>query len=198
MDTYVYELDGNLYINLTNKCSNNCDFCVRNGHEGYFGHKLWLKKEPTAEDVLSSIDYGKKYNEIVFCGFGEPTEKLDVLLKVAKALKEKGYKLRLNTNGQGNLINKRDITKDLSKVLDSVNVSLNSADKESYQKVCHSIYGESAYEELIDFAKKCQTQGIDTTLSVVDVIGKKEVDKCKRVADRNGLKLRVREYIEDN
>ena len=92
MDTYVYELDDNLYINLTNRCSNNCSFCVRNGHEGYFGNKLWLQKEPSAEDVLSAIDYGKKYRQVVFCGFGEPTERADVLVEIAREVKRRGEK----------------------------------------------------------------------------------------------------------
>ena len=110
MDTYVYELGKSLYINLTNRCSNACTFCVRNGHEGYFGNKLWLQKEPAAEDVLGAIDFSKKYEQVVFCGFGEPTERADVLVAVAKELKKRGYTVRVNTNGQGNLINGRDIT----------------------------------------------------------------------------------------
>ena len=91
MNTYVYEIDDNLYINLTNKCSNSCSFCVRNGKDAYYGNKRWLTKEPTAEDVLSAIDYGKKYKEIVFCGFGEPTYRTDVIVEIAKELKKKGY-----------------------------------------------------------------------------------------------------------
>lgn len=163
MDTYVYKLDGNLYINLTNKCSNACTFCVRNGHEGYFGNKLWLNREPTAQDVLSAIDYGENYNQIVFCGFGEPTEKIDVLVNVAKALKEKGYAIRLNTNGLGNLINGRDITGELAGCVDYVNVSLNASDAEKYVKICKPRFGAKAFEELISFAEKCRDKGIRQT-----------------------------------
>ena len=197
-DTYIYELDGNLYINLTNKCSNACTFCVRNGHDGYYGHKLWLKKEPTAKEVLSLIDYTKKYGQVVFCGFGEPTEKIEVLLEIGRELKAKGYIVRLNTNGHGNLINCRDITKDLSTAIDYVNVSLNAQNATEYQKVCRSIYGEKAFEELIDFAKKCQQNGIKTNLSIVDCIGEKAVQECKELAQKHGLCLRVRELITDN
>ena len=197
-NTYVYKLDGNLYINLTNKCSNACTFCVRNGHEGYFGHKLWLKKEPTAQDVLHAIDYKETYNQIVFCGFGEPTEKIEVLKQVADNLKQKGYTLRLNTNGQGNLINGRDITPELKGKIDYVNVSLNASNKEDYQKICKSRFGEDSFDELISFAEKCRDNGIDTVLSIVDVIGEEEVEKCKVLAKKHNLPLRVREFIEDN
>ncbi len=198
MNTYIYEIDENLYINLTNKCSNACDFCVRNGKDAYYGNKLWLTKEPTAEEVLSLINYDKKYNQIVFCGFGEPTEKIDVLLEVAKQLKIKGYTTRLNTNGQGNLINGRDITEDLVSCIDYVNVSLNAPDKESYQRICHSRYGEDAFDQLIDFAKKCRNRGINTVLSIVDVIGMEAIAKCKSLAEENHLNLRVREMISDS
>lgn len=197
-NVYVYELDGNLYINLTNKCSNACEFCVRNGKQGYFGNPLWLEKEPTAEEVLNAIDYKKQYNQIVFCGFGEPTEKIDVLLEVGKWLKSKGYAVRLNTNGQGNLINGKDITKDLKTAVDMVNVSLNASNAALYQKICKSRFGEKAFDELLNFAEKCRDAGIKTNLSIVDVIGEKEVALCKDLAASHNLPLRVREYISDN
>ena len=198
MNTYVYELDGNLYINLTNKCSNACDFCVRNGHDGYFGNKLWLEKEPTASDVLNAIDYTKKYNQIVFCGFGEPTEKVEVLVEIAKALKSKGYTTRVNTNGQGNLINGRNIIPELAQCIDYINVSLNAPNAENYQRICHSKFGLSAFDELIKFAENCRNHGISTNLSIVDVIGIENVEKCKKLAMEHNLNLRVREMITDN
>lgn len=197
-NVYVYELDGNLYINLTNKCSNACEFCVRNGKQGYFGNPLWLEKEPTADEVLDAIDYDKKYNQVVFCGFGEPTEKIDVLVKVGEALKKKGYAVRLNTNGQGNLINGRDITGELKKAVDFINVSLNASNATEYQKICKSRFGENAFYELLNFAEKCRDKGIKTNLSIVDVIGEEQVELCKKLAEKHGLPLRVREYISDN
>lgn len=197
-NTYVYELDGNLYINLTNKCSNACTFCVRNGHDGYFGNKLWLDSEPTAEQVLEAIDYNKKYGQAVFCGFGEPTYRTDVMAEVAAALKARGFNTRLNTNGQGNLINGRDITAELAGKIDVVNVSLNAGNPAEYQRLCMSKYGEQAFFELLDFAQKCRDRGIDTRLSIVDIIGKEQIDECKRLAESYALKLRIREYITDN
>ena len=195
-DTVVYELDGNLYINLTNKCSNVCSFCVRNGKEDYYGHKLWLKKEPTAEEVLSEIKDVKKYRQVVFCGFGEPTYRIEVLREIGCFLKKAGAFVRLNTNGQGNLINGRDITGMLEGAVDKVNVSLNEGDADSYMSVCHSIFGKECYESIIDFAVKCKQRGIETVFSVVDVIGEKEIQKCREIADRCGIPLRVRALIK--
>ncbi|MBR2337377.1 MAG: TatD family nuclease-associated radical SAM protein [Clostridia bacterium] len=196
-DTYVYELDGNLYVNLTNRCSNDCKFCVRNGKESYYGHKLWLSAEPTVEQVLKSIKH-KEYNEVVFCGFGEPTFRVKEMVEIARILKEKGYKTRLNTNGHGNLINGEDITVRLQGVIDRVNVSLNAPDENEYFDVCRPVFGENAFSALIDFAVKCKNLGIDVNFSVVDCIGEKKVAKCKRLAKEVGVPLRVRKMIEDS
>ena len=179
MDTITYELGNNLYINLTNRCSNDCEFCVRNGKTSYYGNELWLEKEPTAEEVLAAVP-DKNYDQVVFCGFGEPTFRFAVLYEVGKELRARGYSVRLDTNGQGNLINGENIVPDLARAVDFVNVSLN------------------AYEELIDFAKKCKAAGIATTFSVVDCIGEKEVEKCRAIAKKAGISLRVREMIEDS
>lgn len=110
-ENFTYEIGGNLYINLTSKCSNDCTFCVRNEKADYFGHKLWLSREPSARDVTARLPQEiSRYKEYVFCGFGEPTIKLDVLLEVAKEIKARGGVTRINTNGQANMIHKRDVT----------------------------------------------------------------------------------------
>jgi TatD family-associated radical SAM protein len=103
-NTYVYKLENSLYVNLTNKCSNACDFCVRNTDTGIGDYDLWLETEPTASQVIQQIADPKQYNEIVFCGYGEPTIKLDELLEIAAWVKVNGGKVRINTNGQANLI----------------------------------------------------------------------------------------------
>ena len=197
-NTYVYELDGNLYINLTNACSNRCTFCVRNGKDSYYGNSLWLNKLPTAEDVLSQIPDVKKYPQIVFCGFGEPTERLDVLLEIATVLKQKGAYVRLNTNGQADLINQKKTAPLLKGKVDKINVSLNAPTAKEYQAVCLSRYGEQAFDALLTFAKDCQNEGIDVVLSVVDVIGEDAVARCRALTEKHGLKLRVREMISDS
>ena len=192
---FVYELDGTLYINLTNRCSNACTFCVRNGKDDYFGHELWLKREPTAEEVIALAGDPTRYRQIVFCGFGEPTYRLSELIAIGKALRQKGGYVRLNTNGQANLIHGENIAPKLKGAVDAVNVSMNAPTAPAYQAVCQSVYGEAAYAAMIDFAKEVQKAGIDVCFSVVDVIGGEEVSKCQAVANAVNVPLRVREYI---
>lgn len=121
-----------------------------------------------------------------------------MLVEIARELKRRGYVTRINTNGQGNLINGRDITPDLKGCIDYVNVSLNAASPAEYQKICRSRFGEKAYAALLDFAEKCRDAGIKTNLSIVDVIGEEAVKECKKTAEEHGLPLRVRAYIADN
>lgn len=200
-DTYVYELDGNVYINLTNKCSNGCEFCVRNERASYYGNYLWIRHgDPTAEKVIAELE--KKdvsaYKELVFCGFGEPTYKMGEMTAIAEYAHSRGLKTRLNTNGQGNLINKRDIVPELKGKIDLVNVSLNAPDAESYQKICHSQYRLDAFPALVEFAKSCVKNGVACRFSVVDCIGAEAVESCRRLAESEGVPLYVRKYIADS
>ena len=201
-DTYLYVLDGNLYVNLTNKCSNACDFCVRNERTSYYGNYLWLKNgDPSAEKVMAVANgYGDltRFKEVVFCGFGEPTYKVAEMLALCDYFHEKGLKTRLNTNGQGNLINKRDITPDLKGKIDFVNISLNASCYEKYQPICRSQYREAGFESMIEFAKLCRRNGIDCRFSIVDCIGEEEVQACKYLADSVKIPLYVRKYIQDS
>ena len=201
-DTYVYLLDGNIYLNLTNKCSNGCDFCVRNERTSYYGNYLWLQKgEPTAAQVIAQINgLGDltRYKEAVFCGFGEPTYRMEVLVEVAEYLHEKGIATRLNTNGQGNLINKRDIIPDLVGRIDLVNVSLNASCYEKYQKICRSMFREAGFDGMVEFAKNCKRQGVNVRFSIVDCIGEEEVEACKRLAASVNVPLYIRDYITDS
>ena len=201
-DTYLYVLDGNLYINLTNKCSNACDFCVRNERASYYGNYLWLKNgDPSAEKVIAVANgYGDltRFKEAVFCGFGEPTYKVAEMLALCDYFHEKGLKTRLNTNGQGNLINKRDITPELKGKIDFVNISLNASCYEKYQPICRSQYREAGFESMIEFAKLCRRNGIDCRFSIVDCIGEEEVQACKYLAESVKIPLYVRKYITES
>ena len=201
-DTYLYTLDGNLYVNLTNKCSNACDFCVRNERTSYYGNYLWLKNgDPSAEKVMAIANgYGDltRFKEVVFCGFGEPTYKVAEMVALCDYFHEKGLKTRLNTNGQGNLINKRDITPDLKGKIDFVNISLNASCYEKYQPICRSQYREAGFEGMIEFAKLCRRNGIDCRFSIVDCIGEEEVQACKYLAESVKIPLYVRKYIQDS
>ena len=196
-ENFTYELDGNLYINLTSRCTNDCTFCVRNEKADYFGHKLWLAREPSAAEVIARLpqDIGQ-YREYVFCGFGEPTIRLDALLEVAKEIKARGGVTRINTNGQANLIHKRAVTGELAGAVDKINVSLNEATAEAYAALCRPAFGEAAFAALQDFARKCAERGIDTWFSVVDIIGEEKIALCRAIAERCGVTLRVRPYIE--
>lgn len=201
-DTYLYVLDGNLYVNLTNKCSNACDFCVRNERTSYYGNYLWLKNgDPTAEKVMAVANgYGDltRFKEAVFCGFGEPTYKVAEMIALCDYFHEKGLKTRLNTNGQGNLINKRDIVPDLKGKIDFVNISLNASCYEKYQPICRSQYREAGFESMIEFAKLCRRNGIDCRFSIVDCIGEEEVQACKYLAESVKIPLYVRKYITES
>ena len=201
-DTYLYTLDGNLYVNLTNKCSNGCDFCVRNERSSYYGNYLWLRNgDPTVEKVIAAAKgFGdlSRFKEVVFCGFGEPTYKVAEMVALCDYFHEKGLKTRLNTNGQGNLINKRDIVPELKGKIDFVNISLNASCVEKYQPICRSQYGEAGFAGMIEFAKLCRKEGVDCRFSIVDCIGEDEVEACKRLAESVRIPLYVRKYIIDS
>ena len=198
----MYTLEGNLYVNLTNKCSNGCDFCVRNERSSYYGNYLWLRHgDPTVEKVIAAANgYGDltRFKEVVFCGFGEPTYKVAEMTALCDYFHEKGLKTRLNTNGQGNLINKRNIVPELVGKLDFVNVSLNASCAEKYQPICRSQFGENGFTALVDFAKLCIANGIACRFSIVDCIGEEEVEACKRLAESVRIPLYVRKYISDS
>lgn len=199
--TITYELGNSLYVNVTNRCSNACEFCVRTKHDGVNGKdNLWLDREPTVEEIKE--DFGKrdidKYDAVVFCGYGEPMMRADDVIEIAKWLKENNpsVRIRINTNGQANLIHKRDITPELGGVVDTVSISLNAENAQKYQRVCVSEFGEAAYEGLLEFARLAKEYVPEVIFSVVDVMSKEEIDACRRIAEDCGVIFRVREYIE--
>lgn len=198
MDTITYQIGQGVYINLTNKCSNDCTFCERNRISGVEGYYLWLKEEPSAQSVIQSL---KTYNlasfdEVIFCGFGEPTYKWNVIKEIAVFAHSIGKTTRLNSNGQGNLINGYDITSEIAQFIDKVNISLNNGNAKRYDMVSRSIYGEAAFEELQNFGKKCLNAGVHTTFSVVDCIPKEEIEEARCIATKIGACFRVREEIK--
>lgn len=194
-ENFVYRYGDNLYVNLTNKCSNSCDFCIRNNGDGIGDSgNLWLSREPNAQEVIELIKSFEGYNEVVFCGYGEPTYKVDEMVEVGKFVRAQGKVTRLNTNGHGNFINGRNIVPELKEAIDIISVSLNSHTPKTYDQICHSIYGEEAFSAMLDFTHKCVQAGIETIMSVVAVDGV-DVEKCRAIAEQTGAKLKVREYI---
>ena len=200
MNNYVYILDGKAYGNVTNKCHNACAFCIRNTGDGVAGVPLWLDKTPTADDVMrafAALEDKLVSSEIVFCGYGEPTEELELLTECAKRFKARGYALRLNTNGLGSAVAGRNIAPELT-VFDTVSVSLNEADAQSYFAVTRSKLGADAFAHVLGFADDCKAAGINTVFTVVDTIGKERIEKCRALAEEHKIPLRVREYVADN
>ena len=195
----LYKVHNNLYINLTNRCPYSCTFCLRQKMDKVGeSDTLWLLREPTAEEVIEEF---KKwdvdgFHEIVFCGFGEPTEAFDVLKKVAKFIKSKYNKpIRLNTNGVGSLINKRNIAPELKGLIDTVSISLNNPDPEEYAKLVRSKYGVKSFQEMIDFAKECKKYVPNVVMSTVDTtISHEEEKKCKEICDKIGAEYRIRPW----
>ncbi len=201
MADIIYDFNGGLYFNITNECPCRCVFCVRNKKDSIgTGTHMWHEKAPTFEEIKNAVDSAdlSAYSSAVFCGYGEPTCEFDNLIRTAKYLKEKfGFKIRVNTNGLGNLINGRDITKELCENVDSVSISLNAPDKEKYLKITRSEFGIESFDAVIDFAKKCVENGIGVRMTAVDILSDEEIAKCAEIAESIGAKFSARAYIKE-
>ena len=194
VDTYKNKV----YLNITNKCPCACTFCIRSKKDAIgSADSLWLNHNPSFEEVKQALEGFNLENceEIIFCGYGEPTNSFDVLIKTAKYIREKlKIKTRVNTNGLGNLVNERNIVKELCENVDAVSISLNCSNKEDYLKTVRPKFGIKSYDAMLDFAKECKEYTDNVMLSVVDVIGNEEVEKCRKIADSINIPLRVRKY----
>ncbi|MDI6740754.1 MAG: YchF/TatD family DNA exonuclease [Candidatus Edwardsbacteria bacterium] len=189
----AYRIRDSLYLNVTNRCTNACAFCIRQKTDFIKGHNLKLEREPDADEVIAAIGDPSKYHEVVFCGYGEPLLRLDLVKQAARWLKENKARVRLNTNGQGNLIAGRNIVPELVGLIDEVSVSLNAADDKTYQNVCHSRYGDLAFAEVKYFVSECKRAGIATSVTALDMPGV-SVAACGDLARELGVPLRVRHY----
>ena len=192
MNTDVYKLYDALYINLTNRCTNACNFCIRDGREGMGDYNLWLDKEPTAEEVIKEIGDPTQYSEIVFCGFGEPMIKLDELIEIAKEVKKRGGKVRINTNGHANIYHGENVVPKLKGIVDVISISLNAPTAEQYQEICRSRYGLKAFDAMLDFARECVGTIPEVVMSVVDVLSPEDIEKCRKIAEDIGATFRLR------
>lgn len=195
----VYSLEDKIYINLTNRCTNDCIFCLRKDKDDVCGQKLWLDSEEfTSEDVIKQLKNFEIPKEIVFCGYGEPLLKLDILKEVAKYIKDNypNTKIRINTNGHANYVYKRNIVPELVGLIDEISVSLNGSTSEEYDELSQPKF-IGAYDEVKKFIKACSESGIKTDTSIVDGYkGRRlNVKKCEEISESLGAKLRVREWI---
>ncbi|WP_297213298.1 MULTISPECIES: TatD family hydrolase [Thermodesulfovibrio] len=186
----AYKIRDSLYLNITNRCTNVCKFCVRFHTDYVKGHNLRLENEPSVEDLIRAIENPKNYREIVFCGYGEPFLRLDVIKEVAKWIKEKGGRVRVNTNGHGNIIHGRRILPELKGLIDSISISLNAQDRETYNKICKPMY-PNAYEAVIDFIKDAKENVPYVQVTLVN-LPEIDIDKCREIANSLGVKLKIR------
>jgi len=192
--TIGYEAHGNLYLNITNKCSANCYFCVRESSDGVYGYNLRLSREPDYDEIIRELEDTdlSKYNEVVFTGLGEPTCRLDIVLDITKWLHERGVRVRLDTNGHAQLMYPEiDVVSELKKAgLDAVSVSLNAESEEKYEEICKpSLKG--AYRAMLEFTKEAIKADLDTRMSVVGM-PEIDIDKCEKIARDLGAGFRVR------
>ena len=187
----AYEMWGNLYLNITNQCTNDCTFCIRNTTDTLWGYRLKLRTEPTVDELMAAIGDPGRYREVVFCGYGEPTVRLDVVLEVGRRLRAQGATVRLDTNGQGSLIWNRNIAPELAEAIDAVSVSLNAQDEATYDHICASRFGPAAYGHVLAFIKESVKAGMDVSVSVVDV-PEIDIDAARKVARDLGVSLKVR------
>ncbi|MDR3263434.1 MAG: TatD family nuclease-associated radical SAM protein [Clostridiales bacterium] len=196
MNNYLYEYGDKLYINLTNECSNNCDFCVRNAADGVGGYNLWLSKEPSAKEIIESLKKTDldKYKEFVFCGFGEPLYALKGILEIGGYLKSLKKSVRLNTNGQADFICGAGTAEKLKNAVNTVSISLNASNAKKYNEVCKCAFGEKGFYAMLKFAEECVKNVDRVILSVVDTIGDDEIEKCRALTAHLGAEFRVRKY----
>jgi TatD DNase family protein len=192
--TYTYKIKNSLYINVTNRCNADCIFCKRKDDATVKGYSLKMSKsqEPPADIYIKEIGDPAIYDEIVFCGFGEPTIRWDIVKQVAKYVKAKGGKTRLDTDGHGNVINKRDITAELEGLIDVVSISLNSVDKEQYVKLMQ--IQPQLFDEMINFARKAKKYS-KVIMTVVDYNSVDKEKAKKFVEEELGVTFRERPYF---
>ena len=197
----TYIVEDKLYVNITNRCSNRCDFCIRNNGDGAYGSdSLWLEREPTTDEIIPSILTHNldEFPELVFCGYGEPTYRLYDMIAVIKKVREvyPKIKVRLNTNGHSDLIHGKNTAPDYEGVFDIVSISLNTPNAEKYQQICHSVYGVKSFESMLEFAENVNNYVQKVQFSVVkETLSVDELEECKQISEKAGVTLRVRDYI---
>ncbi|HOP95723.1 MAG TPA: TatD family nuclease-associated radical SAM protein [Dictyoglomaceae bacterium] len=195
----LYTIDDNLYLNITNKCTNRCVFCIGNFTDTAGNKNLWLEREPTSQEViadLSMLDL-KMYKEVVFCGFGEPLLRIELVKKISSFIKEKypEKKIRIDTNGHANLFHGRNIVPELAPYINAISISLNAENKGKYNKISRPLF-EDAYDYLLDFIALSKNYIKDVTATVVD-LPSVDIEKCKEIADKLNVNFRVRDFIRN-
>ena len=195
--TILYPLYGNLYVNMTNRCPCACTFCLRNNGDELNGSgNLWLDREPSVEEVKAEFDKFSPdgYQDIVFCGYGEPTERLEDVLEVAAYVKRKfGKKTRINTNGLANLIYNKDVTPMFEGKMDAVSISLNTPDPQKYLELTRNKFGLESFDAMLAFARDVKKYVPSVTMTTVEsTISQQEEEKCRKICEELGVTYRIR------
>ena len=198
-NSILYEVHNGIYVNLTNRCPCACVFCLRNTTDKVGrSDRLWLAKEPTIEEVEAEFALRdmSKYEEVVFCGFGEPTERFDDLKVIAAFVKEHyALPIRINTNGLGSLVNGRDIAPEMAGLVDVVSISLNTPSEERYMEEVRPRFGEGSYGAMLSFARECTKYVPKVVLSTVaTTLTKEEEMRCAEIAREIGAVYRIRPF----
>jgi len=193
MDTLVYDIDDSRYINLSDRCTLRCEFCPKTHNEfEVHEYNLRLKHRPSAADIITAVGDPTKYKEIVFCGFGESTLRLKVLLEIAHSIKEQGGRVRINTDGLANLVNKRNVLPELARCVDALCVSLNAQNEIIYDRHCKPLL-EGAYTAMLEFLSLAPHYISDVTATAIDGLEGVDIDACEKIAIERGVKFRRRE-----
>lgn len=197
MMTILYEVGNNLYVNITNKCPCACTFCIRKNGDGAYGSdSLWLDHEPSEAEIIAEFDKRNlgDYSQIVFCGYGEPLQRADLLVKICRYLKGKNSPpIRINTNGLADLINHKSVAPMLKDCVDIVSISLNAGTEKGYCEVTRPSF-KGAYDAMLRFAEDCKKYVPQIMFTVVDVISPEEIELARQRAESMNIKFRVRKY----
>ena len=198
--TILYMVGKNLYVNLTNRCPYSCTFCLRQSRDSMADNNdtLWLEREPEVWEIKAEFEKFDmdSINELVFCGYGEPTERLEVLLEIAAFVKEKYNKpIRINTNGAANLIWGRDVTGELEGLIDTLSISLNTPSAEKYHELVRSRFGDVSYEAMLDFARRAKQYVPKVVMTTVETtISHEEEEQCRKICEEMGVTYRIRPW----
>jgi TatD family-associated radical SAM protein len=196
--TVAYRAKGNIYLNITNRCSSDCVFCLRNFTHTVFGYDLEMEREPAVEEILSELELAfleGPADEVVFVGLGEPTMRLDEVLQVTEWLKLRRIRTRIDTNGHGQLLHPdRDVAAELAAAgMDAVSVSLVAHNSDVYNQLCRPIFDKS-FRAVLGFAGDCVAAGMEVTMTVVD-IPEIDIESCRAIAEKIGAEFRVRKLV---
>lgn len=194
--TISYPYQNNLYLNIINRCTNNCTFCLKKLSWNFAGVNLKLTREPSRKEIIEdAIKNYKGESQIVFCGIGEPLMRLDDVLAVSQELKKQlKASLRIDTNGQAKVLYpQRNVAKELSKVIDAISISLNAENEEKYNQLCRPVHS-NAYPQILEFIKDCRKY-FEVTLTVLR-LASVDIKKCRKIAEDLKVHFRIREFIE--